>query len=113
VFYLKTLQVADWPGDPWCVVSCIWPAVVVARTGGDKDRSVQALPGGTGSGEVPNFYFLFLLPVPDENAVAQRFAVLVLRRLTQRWLLSLSVSASKGWRPDPGAERMLESHSLC
>jgi hypothetical protein len=78
----------------------------------ELSSSVQALPGGTGSGEVPNFYFLFLLPVPDENAVAQRFAVLVLRRLTQRRLLLLSVLASKGWRPDPGAERMLESQSF-
>jgi hypothetical protein len=39
-------------------------------------------------------FFLWL--VPDELAVAQEFAVLFLRRLSQRWLLILRVLASDG-----------------
>jgi hypothetical protein len=37
-----------------------------------------------------------LLSVPDESAVAQRFAMLLARRLSQRWLLILCVLASDG-----------------
>jgi hypothetical protein len=40
-------------------------------------------------------YMFLLLPVPDEVAVAQRFAMILLRQLSQRWLRILFVLASE------------------